>query len=214
MEFDEMIEVWRTQNDAPLYRVNPALLRVVVQQEHAQMRRESGWDLWFLPFGAWMAALAMMAVLFALVFVTVARGWIALDAWDYLAIGIASGAMLAWPAIYWTSYSNQRARERAFGNSLQDEVRRNLSRIDYHLSRYGKLTPSLLMLVPFAAVIGLFLWFMVRTDEGPFQARASFFIAALSMLIPFGSAGHYYKQRLQEQKRRLTQFLEILNREE
>ena len=93
-----------TQDTAPAYRVNPDLLRVVIRQEYAEMRRESGWDLWFVPVALWMAAVAMLAVFFALLFAATMRGWMTLSVWDYAVAGIATGAMLMWPVVYWMSY--------------------------------------------------------------------------------------------------------------
>jgi hypothetical protein len=195
--------------------VNHELLRVVIQQEHALLRRESGWDLWFVPIALWMAAVAWLVIFFMLMFVvSAARGWLALTVWDYVVTGAGIGAMLVWPVAYWLSYRRQAARERAFGTSLQDEIRRNLSRVDYHLSRYGRLAPSLMMLTPFAVVALLFIWGTLRTDEGPFSGRGVFIVVAFSLLLPFVWTGNYFRQRLLEQRRQLNQLLELLDKGE
>lgn len=210
MDFDEMLEVWRAQDHRPPYRVNHELLRVVVQQEHAVLRRESGWDLWFVPFALWAAAGAMLVVYFALLFAATMRGWLVPNVWDYVAAGVVVGVMLVWPVAYWLSYRRQAARERSFGNSLQDEIRRNLSRVDHHLAQYGRFGPSLMMRMPFVVVALLFIWGTVRMDE----MRVTLFIVAFGMLSPLVWTGGYMKKQLLEHRRRLSQLLDLLDTKE
>lgn len=211
MDYDEILETWRTQDETPLYGVNPELIAVVVRQDYEEMRRESGWDLWFVPIALWGAACAMLAVFVLSVFVTVVRGWATPDVWDYAAIGVGAGAILLWPVFYGLSFRRQLARERAFGKTLQDEIQRYLTRVDFHLSRHERLVPSLLMRAPFLIVAILFLWAILRINAGPFSARTILVIVAFSMLVPVFSAGGYFKQRLREQKRRLNRMLALLN---
>jgi hypothetical protein len=210
MNFDEMLEAWRAQDERPPYRVNPDLLRVVVQHEYAEVRRVSGWEHSFVPWALWAAAGAMLVVVFALLFAVTSRGWVTLSTWDYLATGVATGAMLIWPAVYWASYK-QLSNERGSGDPLQEDIRRSLSRVDYELSRHGRLAPSLLLIAPFAIVAILFFWITARTDEGPIQARLTFFIVAFSMFSPLVWTRHYVKEQLLAQRRRLSQLLELLN---
>ena len=209
MNFDEMLEAWRAQDERPPYRVNPALLRVVVQHEYAEVRRESGWEYSFVPWALWAAACGVLAVVFALLFMVTARGWMTLGVWDYVATGVATGAMLMWPAAYWASHRRP-SDEPGSDDPLHEEIRRSLSRVDYALSRYGRLAPSLLLMAPFVIVAILFFWITVRTNGGPTQARFILLIVAFSMFSPLFWTGNYYKERLQAQKRRLGQLLELL----
>jgi hypothetical protein len=211
MTFDEMLEVWRTQDTAPPYRVNPDLLAVVVRQEHAELRRESGWDLWFLPWALWMAAGAMLVIVVTFLVVANLRGWATPSVWDYVATGIAIVAMLVWPGVYWASYRRQPSRERGFGNSLQEEIRRNLARVDHHLSRFERLGPSLLLFAPFGVVVILCAWVVFRANGGPVTFQTTFFIVAFSMLAPLAGTSRALKKGLLEQRRRLSQLLDLLN---
>ncbi|HEV7694304.1 MAG TPA: hypothetical protein VGO52_25945 [Hyphomonadaceae bacterium] len=214
MNFDEMLEVWRTQDRTPAYRVNPDLLRVVVRQEHAGLQREVGLDLWFVPWALWMAAAGMLAVVFAVFYAATLRGWAQLGMWDYVAAGVATGAWLVWPAVYWASYRRQPSRERGFGNSLQEEIQLNLLRVDDQLSRYGRLAPSLVMFAPLGVVAIVFFWVSFRMSAGSYPSQIVPVIVAASMVWPMFWAGHAFKKRLLEQRRQLSQLLELLNASE
>lgn len=213
MTFDEMLEAWRTQDETPPYRVNPDLFLVVVQQEQASLRREMGLgNSWAVPWALWAAAGAMLVVAVAALF-AVTRGWATAITWDYLAMGVAISAMLLWPVAYSASRRRQSPRERAFGNSLQEEIRRNLSWVDNELSRHSRLAPSLLRFAPMGVAAILYSWVIVRTDNGP-VGWAIFFSAACGMLFPLLWTGHYFKTQLLEYRRRLSQLLELLNANE
>jgi hypothetical protein len=212
MNFDEMLEVWRAQDETPRYRVNPDLLLVVVEQEQADLRRRFGWE-WALPGMLWFVAGAMLAVAFALLFATTSRGWVMPSVWDYLVSGIAIGVMLLWPGAYWASRGRQPPRERGFGNSLQEEIQRNLSWVDYQLSQYGRLAPWLLRSAPIWVAVGMFFWVGVRMSDKP-AVWLPFLIVIWSMLWPVFSTGHYFKKQLLAYRRRLSELLELLNASE
>ena len=209
MDFDEMIEVWRTQDKTPAYRVNPDLLRVVVQQEHADLRRESGLDLWFFPWALWFTAGAVMAVVFAMLFVATA-GWTTPGVWDYAAVGIAIVTMAVSAGVNWIGLRRQPARESGFGNPLQEKIRNNLSRVDYQVSRYGRPLPSLLVFAPSWVAVFLFAWVVARMDGGA-VSWASFFSVVLGMMLPMLWAGRYFRKKLLEHRRRLAQLLDLLD---
>lgn len=213
MNFDEMLEAWRTQDETPPYRVNPDLLLVVVQQEQAILRREMGLgNSWAVPWALWGAAGAMLAVAVTALFAAT-RGWATAIAWDYVAIGVAIGAMLLWPGAYWASNRRQPPHERGFGNSLQEEIQRNLSWVDDQLSQYGRLAPTLLRFAPMGVAAILYSWVIVRTDNGP-VGWTIFFSAAWGMLFPMLWTGHYFKKQLLTYRRRLSELLELLNASE
>jgi hypothetical protein len=213
MNFDEMLEVWRAQDETPPYRVNPDLLQVVVQQEQAGLRRQFGvGGAWALPWALWGVAGAMLAVAGAGLFAAT-RGWATASVWDGLAMGVAIGVMLLWPGAYWASSRRQPPRERGFGNSLQAEIQRNLSWVDYQLSQYGRLAPWLLRFAPMGAAVSLFFWLSVRTNDGPF-GWLFFFSIAWSVLLPLFWTGHYFKKQLLAYRHRLSELLELLHASE
>lgn len=212
MNYDEMLEVWRAQDETLPYRVNPDLLQVVVQQEQADLRHKFGWD-WFVPCMLWVSASAMLAVIVALLFVLASIGQLAPIAWDYVVTGIAIGAMLLWPVAFWAGYKRQPPRERGFGDSLQEEIRRNLSWVDDQLSRYGQLATSLLNWAPMVVALLMFLWVGARMSDKLFVSLSIFF-SAWPILLPVFWSGHYQKKQLLAYRRRLSELLELLDASE
>jgi hypothetical protein len=209
MTYEEMLEVWRAQDETPRYSVNPGLLQAVVEQEQAGLRRRFGWE-WFVPAMLWFVAGAMLAVAFAILFAANARGWVTSSVWDYVAAGIATGAMLLWPVAYWAGHERRPPRERDFGSSLQEEIQRNLSWVDHQLSRYGRLGPWLLRSAPIWVAVIMFVWVGARMID-KLSGWIIFLIAAWPAFLPLFSSGHYQKKQLLAYRRRLTELLDLLN---
>jgi len=212
MTYEEMLEVWRAQDETPRYSVNSGLLQAVVEQEQTGLRRKFGWD-WFVPVMLWFVAGAMLAVIVALLFVLASLGQLTPIAWDYVATGIAIGAMLLWPVAFWAGYRRRPPRERDFGNSLQEEIRRNLSWVDDQLSRHGRLATSLLDWAPMAVTLLMFFWVAARMSDKPFVSLSLFF-SAWPILLPMVWSGHYQKKQLLAYRRRLSELLELLDASE
>jgi hypothetical protein len=209
MDLDEMLETWRTQDKAPIYRVNRDLLHVVLRQEYAKVRYELWWDLWFPQWVVWGVASLFLVLFFTMFSAMTSIGKLTPIAWDYVAAGIAIASIPLSVGAFWVDHRRQSAREAGFGNSLQEKIRRNLSRIDYQLSQYGRLAPSLLMSAPIWTIAILFFWILVRMADGAFSWFLAFFVV-WSILSPVG-LGRYFKKRLLEHRRRLSQLLDLLN---
>ena len=209
MNFDEMLETWRTQDRAPLYGVNRELLRLGVPREQADLQRGLGRELWGVYWGGLGTSVAWLGVMFGLLFAGISWGDVTPSVWDSVAVGIGIGTMLLSAGAYWESRKRQARYERGFGNSLQEEIRRNLSRVDYQLSRYGRLA-RLLMYAPMGVTGILTCWVIVRLSGKPFgwlQAAACvLFIAPWWVLWSV-----WFKKRLLEFRHRFSQLLELLN---
>jgi hypothetical protein len=212
MNYDEMLAVWRAQDETPIYRVNRDLLRVVIQQDYAKVRYELFWDLWAPPWVVWGIASLFMALFFTMFFTMASIGEITPIVWDYVGAGIAIGSIALSAGAYWVGHGRQAARERGFGNSPQEKIRRDLSRIDYQLSQYGRLAPSLLMSAPIWTIAILFFWILVRLNGSPFGWSLAIFTS--SLLLSTAGMNRYFKKRLLEHRRRLNQMLELLNASE
>jgi hypothetical protein len=141
MNFDQMMDSWRSQEEAPLYGVNRDLLQLVLQHEQAHIRRE-------LRIEQWTAyAVGIGAALFGTFWIwqTIMRA----DPIVYTAAaGLGTAAFALWAGAFWLSRRRQALRERGFGNSLQEEIRGNLSLVDYQLSRAGRWSAALLWAAP------------------------------------------------------------------
>jgi hypothetical protein len=212
MNFDKILEAWRTQDETPLYGVSPELLRVVVDHDYAKVRHELVWDLWMPPWVIWGLASLFLMLFFAVFNAMTAIGKLTPIVWDYVGAGIAIGAIALSAGAYWVGHARQAARERGFGKSRQEEIRRKLSRIDYQLSQYERLTMSLLMAAPIWTLAILFFWILIRLDGNPFGWSLAIFIS--SLLLSTAGMNRYFKKRLLEHKRRLNQLLELLDMSE
>jgi len=124
MDFDEMLESWRAQEHKPLYGVNQDLLRLVLQNEQDKIRRKLRRDRWvtyllgpgmvlFAAFWLWVAIVNGIPPLYV------------------AAAALGATTIALWVGALWVSHMRQARRERAFGNSLKDEIGRNLSLTEY-----------------------------------------------------------------------------------
>src|SRR5688572_26260078 len=138
MDLDEMFETWRNQDKVPLYGVKRDLLRLEVPREQADLQRSLRRNTWGVYWASLGTSVAWVAVRFALLFAAVSAGDMARSPWDDVARGIAIVAMLVSAGAYWASRRRQALYERDFGNSLREEIRRDVARVDCQLSRSGR----------------------------------------------------------------------------
>ncbi len=160
MDFDQMMESWRTQDDKPLYGVNGDLLRLVLQNEQAKIRRRLRRDQWITYIvGPGMALFAAFWLLVAIV----KHGPIL----QTIAAGVGAGLFVLWVGAFWLNRRRQAQRERGFGNSLKDEIGRNLSLTEYQISHSG-WRAALLWTVPVLVGAMLIYWltFQINTSTG------------------------------------------------
>jgi len=208
MNLDEMLETWRAQEEAPLYGVNRDLLQLVLQHEQADLRRKLRWEQWAI-YGISPLLFAGMAFFFALIYYDDDPRTV----WDYMAAGLGAGAALLWAGALWVSRKRQALRERRFGDSLQEEIRRNLSLVDYQLSRTGRWGASLLIQAPGMLIGTLIYWLGIQVNNQPF----GWLEAGLISVIVVASASEAsrssrkVKQELLPRRRRLSELLEVLN---
>ena len=117
------MEVWRSQEAAPLHGVNETLLRLALRQDEvaaATRRRE----IWFVYIG-----MAMLVGVMALFFAIVINPYDddVRSGWDYAVavVGLAA-ALILWGT--YVGYRAQTCREQGFGESLRDQLNRQIAR--------------------------------------------------------------------------------------
>ena len=93
MNLEELVEVWRTQDAAPLHRVDKTLLHLALRQEQAKLQKERRMERWIVyVFSAGLVA--AMAVFIGMMIVTPDRNM--MTGWDFaIGIGGAAAALLA-----------------------------------------------------------------------------------------------------------------------
>ncbi len=206
MNFDEMLKTWRAQDEAPLYGVNRDLLQLVVQHEQADLRRTLRRNMGRLLASA--RRLPCLALLFALLFAAIYYDDIARrcgTTWRRASARRNPGVGRR----DWVSRKRQARRERGFGNSLQEEIRRNLSLVDYQLSWEGQLA-SLLMYAPMWMALMLSFWIVVRISGKPFGWLLP--VGCFFFIVPWWVMWSvWFKKQLLAYRHRFSQLLELLN---
>lgn len=207
MNFDQMMDAWKAQDEAPLYGVNGDLLQLVLQHEQSELRRQLRREQWVTyGVGAGMAALGG-AFLWA--FVTFGGP-------VPYAVGAAAGmaAFVLWMAALWVSLRRQRRRERQFGNSLREEIARNLSLVDYQLSRYGRWGSAILWSAPVLVGAGLIYWLSVEInlDEGESRWDQAWMMLILlwAVVFPTQASSRAVRQKLEPRRQRLSELSAML----
>ena len=127
MNLDELVAVWRTQDAAPLHRVDKTLLHLALRQDEAKLQKERRRDRWIVyVFSAGLVA--AMAVFLGMMILT--RDRKVMTGWDFaIGIGGAAAALLAGGAMY-VGHRAQARREQRFGESLRDELNRRIAQLD------------------------------------------------------------------------------------
>lgn len=138
MNLDDVIEGWRSQDASTFYGVlDKTLLHQTLRQEHAKLEKQSRRATWGgYVFG--VAPLLISSGLFLAIMFQPNYDDV-LIVWDYVVgvIGVAASIVVAW-ALFALRRS-QRARERGFGDSLRDHLRRRLAQIDDEATRERRI---------------------------------------------------------------------------
>lgn len=210
MDFDQMLEAWKAQDDKPLYGVNGDLLRLVLQGEQAKIRRKLRRDQWIIYIGG------PVMVLFAAFWfwVGITNG---IPALHVVAAGLGAATFMVWLGAYWVSRRNQARRERAFGNSLKDEIGRSLSLVEYQIAN-GRWRVAVLWTAPVMIGSLLIYWltFQINTDTGfSWWNHAMMVFAALWSIGFTAYAGDRdVKRRLEPRRQHLSELLQTLEASE
>jgi hypothetical protein len=214
MDIDRLLETWQAQEAAPPYRLNHDALRVALRAEEARSqrsqshRRRMTWFMWI--FGIGMAVWAAFWIA-----ITITNGWPVIYA-------VASGASLGLFALgagaLWAGRWGE--PEQKFANSLEEEVRRSLARIDDQLAMTKRM--ALFVLGTASILVGakLFAWTTVRSQDIPVSSGGSWWwtalVAAGFVWVAFKTrdAMRNAKPTLELRQRRLRELLAALDARE
>lgn len=207
MDFDQMLESWKAQDDKPLYGVNGDLLRLVLQGERDKIRRTLRRDQWITYLvGPGMALFAAFWL-----WVAILNG---VPATHIAAAAVGTMTFAAWVVAFWISRRRQALRERSFGNALKDEVRRNLSLTEYQIAN-GRWHAALLWTAPvmIGALLIYWLTFQINTDSGFSVWNHVFIVFAIAWSIGWTAyAGNReVKRKLEPRRQHLRELLEALD---
>jgi peptidoglycan/LPS O-acetylase OafA/YrhL len=127
MNLDDLMDVWRSQDAAPLHGINETLLRLALRQDEAKLQQERRRERWTMyVFSA--VIIAAMAVFIALL--AYHYDGRRVSVWDFAApVAGAAAAVLSGRAIH-ANHRAQTAREQNFGESLRDQINRRIAQVD------------------------------------------------------------------------------------
>ena len=205
MDFDEMLDAWRAQNTAPPYDVNRDALRQALQTEEASVRRalrSRRRGLWFL----WIVGTGMAVFAGFWIAITITNGWPAIYA---IAAGVSFGMFALAAGASWVGRG--REPEQVFGNTLQEEVRRSLARVDFQLSVTRRWILSMVSMFSIIAGVGLFSWTVATSQDnfhGPDSSGIGWFWYAV-VLVVLGVRASY---KTRDELRKATLKLELRQR--
>ena len=147
MNLDDLMEVWRSQDAAPLHGVNETLLRLALREDEAKLQKQRRLVKWLFYFiGA-----AMMAGMAKRLSVMVNRDDGVLSGWDYAIPVVGALAALLWVLMMSLRQRAQVAREQRFSDSLRDQINRQLAQLDHGASMTRVTTLLGTLLLPIVA---------------------------------------------------------------
>jgi len=156
MNLDDLVAVWRSQDVAPLHGVNEALVRLALRQDQAKLEKWRRLEKWLV----YLIGAAMIAGMARRLSIMINRGDDVLSGWDYAIPVVGAAAALLWVGMMRVRHRAQAVREQRFGDSLRDQINRQLAQLDHRatMSRLASLLGTLLLPIVVAFTIILASW--------------------------------------------------------
>ncbi|MEO7190954.1 MAG: hypothetical protein ABI051_07845 [Vicinamibacterales bacterium] len=219
MNLDELMSVWKSQDAAPLHRVDKTLLHLALRQDEAKQQKARRIERWIVYVMSAVFAAGMVLCLVNMVGLMLYRNNMnGLTGWD-LALPIvgAVAALICGRAIY-VRHRAQALSEQRFGESLRDQLKRRIAQL-YHQATTLHRTLILVVVLlagicPTALSLALF-----RLNEKSISDDG-YMIVWLSLLPVYGVALGVWSLRQQRRdvvlphKRRLEALLKELDGQE
>jgi hypothetical protein len=165
MNLNDLMEIWRSQDAAPLHGFNETLLRLALRQDEAKLRAQRRRERWMTYF--WSAGIvAGMACFLAIMIYPYDDD--VLTGLDYAIPIVGAAAALLWARAVYVRHRVQAVREQRFGESLRDQVNRQIAQLDDRATR-ARLTSLLgYVLLPIVCAMAIVLasW---RINDRPFS---------------------------------------------
>lgn len=164
MNLDDLIAVWRSQDSAPLHGVNETLLRLALRQEEAKQQAQRHWEKW-ISVGLSALLVAAMAGCIGVMLHRYEVG--VLTGWDFVVPIVGAAAILLWPGFLRASHRAQARREQSFGETLRDQLSRQIAQLDYQAGRIASPAHHLCTNLPALAGSLAFFFAVVRINQDP-----------------------------------------------
>jgi len=213
MNLDDLVAVWRSQDVAPLHGVNEALVRLALRQDQAKLQKWRRLEKWLV----YLIGAAMIGGLARRLAIMINRDDDVLSVWDYAIPVVGAAAALLWVGMMRVRHRAQAVREQRFGDSLRDQINRQLAQLDYRatMSRLASLLGTLLLPIVVAFTTILARW---RSDgrsfSDPWLSVPIVFMICWSILCVGGTfwwARRVVQRKTLPRKRRLEALLKELD---
>ena len=156
MNLEDLMEVWRSQDAAPLHGVNETLLRLALRQDEAKLRAQRRKEEWVTYFTS-AVLVAVMAVFVMMIFgMLFYNDDDVIVGWDLVVPVVGAVAALLMSVALYMRRRTQALREQRFGDSLRDQVGRRIAQLDDLVttqSRHGRMLFLAIFVVGLASVI-------------------------------------------------------------
>ena len=213
MNLDDLMAVWRSQDASPLHGVNETLLRLGLRQDEARLQRaRRGWR-WFTYVLTALVVAGMARRLSIMIY----RDDDVLSGWDYAIPVVGAVAALLWVRLMYVRQRAQAVREKRFGDSLRDQINRQLAQLDSvaTMSRLASLVCMLLLPIVSAFAIILASWRINgRSFSDPWLSLPIVFMICWSILCVGGTlwwTRRVLQRKTLPRKRRLEALLKELD---
>jgi hypothetical protein len=222
MNLNDLMEVWKSQDAAPLHGVNDTLLRLALRQDEARLQAEER----LARRLTYLMSAFFVAVMSALLIMMIYPGDDdVLTGWDYAIPVVGAAAGVLWPAAMRMRYWAQARREHSFGASLRDQLNQYIAQLDDHASKYDSLAFHLANNLPAMTWAVALFFAILRINERPLSdawTDPRFSIAFIGMLLfciismagTFWTARRTVKRQLLPHTRRLEALLKELDDQE
>jgi hypothetical protein len=213
MNLDDLMEVWRSQDAAPLHGVNETLLRLALRQDEAKRRKRRRTERWII-YVASAALFAAMAFFLAVMIYPYDDD--VLTGWDYAIPIVGAAFALLWGGAMYVSQRAQALREQRFSESLRDQLGRHIAQLDYEATRAVHLASVLVTQLPPMVGATAFLLATWRindksfSDDG-FLLVSMIVVCAYSFAIGVWQARRSVQRDLVPRRRRLETMLKELD---
>ena len=145
MKFEDMKTIWDSQNAEPLYAVNEAGLRDVLQEKSRKFRRLMRWQE-TLTYGSTAFVLMALFTYLGADYAGIIGKFGPLDqlsGGDKLSLVLSAAFWIRFAWSFHTGKQRQAGLERTHASSLLGEIERDLSQVDYQINARGKLVLGL-----------------------------------------------------------------------
>lgn len=219
MNLDELMTVWRSQDAAPLHGINETLLRLALRHEQANQQTQRRWERWISTGTSAFLVAALVGCLALMIHRSDGEG---LTVLDFAIPIVGAAAILFWPGFLRTSHRAQARREQNFGESLRDQLNRQIAQTDYHARRIASPTHHLFTNLPAVVWTVAFFFAIVRINEKPLSDPwadvriwlvfgGSLFACALLVAVSIAMQRRWVQRELLPRKSRLEELLKELD---